>query len=222
MMAAGDPGPGGDEVYELYWRERTGAFAPAAVMAELEIPYEGIHLDKASREHEGAAFRALNPMAQIPVLILPGGVSMTESAAISLYLAETRPDSGLAPLPDDPIRPSFLSWLSFAQCNLYETDLRYFYAERYTSDPGGAAGVQQAAGERYDRLWDMTAQAIQGAFFFGARFTMLDIYLAMLAAWHVDPSALYERLPKVGALVEATVARPATGKVWHDYGMHQR
>ncbi len=207
-------------MYKLYWMERTGAFAPAAVMAELDIPYEGICLDQHGLKSDH--FRARNPMAQIPVLILPDGSSMTESGAISLYLAETKPESGLAPALDDPIRPRFLHWLSFAQVNLYETVLRYFYAERYTSDPAGAPGVQQAAGERFDRLWAMTAEAIQGPYFFGDRFTILDIYLAMLAAWHIDPPALYARLPKVGALVEATVARPAAGKVWRDYGMDQR
>ncbi len=209
-------------MYKLYWRPRSGAFAPAAVMAELDIPYEGIQLDEANREHEGAAYRAQNPMAQTPLLVLPDGGVMAESGAISLYLAETKPQSGLAPTPDDPIRPHFLRWLSFAQVNLYETVLRYYYTERYTSDPGGAPGVKQAANERTERLWDMTAEAIQGPFFFGNRFTVLDIYLAMLAAWHSDPLALYERLPKVGAMVDATVARPASGKVWHDYGMRER
>ncbi len=207
-------------MYKLYWRERTGAFAPAAVMAELDIPCEGIRLDQDGLK--SAAFRAQNPMAQIPVLILPDGSSMTESGAISLYLAETQPESGLAPMPGDPIRSRFLHWLSFAQVNLYETVLRYFYSDRYTSDPAGAAGVKQAADERLDRLWAMTAEAIQGPFFFGERFTVLDIYLSMLAAWHMDPPALFKRLPKVGALVEATVARPATGEVWRRYDMHQR
>ena len=207
-------------MYKLYWRQRTGSFAPAAVMAELEIPYEAILLEKDGKN--AAVLHEQNPMAQIPLLILPDGSAMTKSGAISLYLAETRPDSGLALRTDDPLRPHFLRWLSFVQVNLYETVLRYYYNERYTSDPAGAPGVRQAAAERIERLWDMVAEEIQGPFFFGNRFTVLDIYLAMLAAWHSDPSALYGRLPKVGALVEATVARPATGKVWHDYSMHKR
>jgi len=209
-------------VYKLYWRERTGAFAPAAVMAELDIPYEAVKIETKTRQHESAEYRKLNPMAQIPLLILPDGSTMTESGAIALYLAETKPDFGLAPTPDDPIRAQFLRWLSFAQVNLYETDLRYFYADRYTTDPAGAEGVKQAAAERTDRLWDMTAEAIRGPFFFGARFTLLDNYLAMLAAWHHEPPTLYLRLPKVGALVEAVAARPATAKVWHQYHMHAK
>ena len=207
-------------MYKLYWRERTGAFAPAAVMEELGIPYEAIRVDEDGRK--SASYLAKNPMAQIPLLILPDGSGMTESGALALYLAETKPDSDLAPKPGDPLRAPYLRWMSFAQVNLYETILRYTYADRYTSDPAGVRGVKQAAAERHDRLWDMTAEAIQGPFFFGPRFTVLDIYLAMLSAWHMEMPATCARLPKLDALVEAAIARPATGKVWREYHMHAR
>ncbi|MFQ5775979.1 MAG: glutathione S-transferase family protein [Kiloniellaceae bacterium] len=210
-------------MHKLYWRERTGAFAPAAVMAELDIPYEGIHLDKETREHEGAAYRALNPMAQIPTLILPDGQVMTESAAIALHLAETKPDSGLVPPVGDPRRPGLLRWLFFAQSNIYETDLRFTYSQRYTADPDGVEGVRQAAYGRFERLWDMVAGAIgRGPFFFGDAFTLLDIHLAMLATWHYDPPALYGRHRVVKRLVDAVTARPAIAPVWRQYGMDRK
>ena len=210
-------------MYKLYWRERTGAFAAAAVMAELEIPYEGIHISTDNDEHRTAAYRALNPMAQIPTLVLPDGQAMTESAAIALYLAETRPESGLVPAADDPRRAPFLRWLVFAQCNLYETGLRVYYADRYSTDPDGADGVRQAALTRIELLWDMVADAIDGGpFFFGARFTLLDIYLAMLTAWHDDPPALLQRRPPLARLVEATAARPAIAPIWRQHSMDRR
>ncbi len=207
-------------MYKLYWRERTGAFAPAAVMEELGIRYEAIHLEE--QGHTTAEFRAKNPMAQIPLFILPDGSAMTESGAIALYMAETKPESGLAPLPDDPVRAQFLRWFTFAQVNLYETNLRYHYSDRYTSDPAGAEGVKRAAAERLDRLWDMTATAILGPFYFGSRFTLLDIYLTMLVGWQIEPPALLKRQPKIAKLVDATLARPAIGEVWRRYDMHKR
>lgn len=209
-------------MYKLYWRERTGAFAPAAVMAELDMPYEAIKIETKTRQHESAAYRALNPMAQIPTLVLPDGSVMTESAAIALFLAESEPKAGLAPPVGDPRRAAFLRWLFFAQTNIYETDLRFTYPARYTSDPNGAEAVAAAARARFDGLWDMTAAAIAGPFFFGKDFTLLDIYLAMLATWHYDPPALYANYAAVRRLVEATAARPATGKVWRQYHMHAK
>lgn len=209
-------------MYKLYWRERTGAFAPAAVMAELGIPYEAIKLDKARREHEGAAYRALNPMAQIPTFVLPDGAVMTESAAIALYLAQTKPDGGLLPAIADPRYPQLLRWLFFAQTNIYETDSRFSYPARYTADPNGAEGVAAAARDRTDGLWDIVADAIAEPFFFGADYTLLDIYLAMLATWHYDPPALYARHPAVHRLVGAVTARPAIAPLWRQYHMHEK
>lgn len=209
-------------MYKLYWRERTGAFAPAAVMAELDIPYEAIKVETKTRQHESAQYRAINPLAQIPALILPDGSVMTESAAIALYLAESKADNGLVPPVGDARRAAFLRWLFFAQTNIYETDLRFTYADRYTSDPNGAAGVAEAARARFDRLWDMTAEAVAGPYFFGKDFTLLDIYLAMLAAWHYDPPEFLAENAVIRRLVEATAARPATGKVWRQYHMHAK
>src|SRR5690606_34191718 len=42
---------------------------------------------------------ALNPLAQIPTLVLPSGEVMTESAAITLYLADLAGDGTLVPAP---------------------------------------------------------------------------------------------------------------------------
>jgi len=51
---------------------------------------------------------ALNPLAQIPTLVLPSGEVMTESAAITLYLADLAGDGTLVPAPGDPARAKFL------------------------------------------------------------------------------------------------------------------
>ncbi|RMD63520.1 MAG: glutathione S-transferase family protein [Alphaproteobacteria bacterium] len=212
--------------YRLYWSERTGAFAPAAVMAELELPCEAVRIEKAAREE--AAYRALNPMGQIPTLVLPDGRVMSESAAIVLYMAQQVPDSGLVPKASEAIHPLFLRWLFFCQCNLYETVLRFAYPARYTDgdDVAAVADVRSAAAARMDALWDIVAAAIGDGsdsgppYFFAARFTVLDIYIAMLSAWHPDPPALLRRLPVLARLVGATVARPAIAPLWRTYHMH--
>lgn len=206
-------------MYKLYWRERSGAFAPAAVMAELDIRYEAIHLDKESRAHERDDYMALNPLGKIPTLILPGGGIMTESAAIALFLAEERPETGLAPPVGDRRRPQLLRWLFFAQCNIYETDLRFTYPDRYTTNPKGGDGVAEAARRHFAGLWRVVAAEIQGPFFFGEEMTVLDIYLAMLGTWHNDPPALYRDHPAVGRLVEAVATRATIAPVWHQYAM---
>jgi GST-like protein len=40
----------------------------------------------------------VNPLGQVPALVIPGGEVMTESAAILIWLADRYPDAALAPL----------------------------------------------------------------------------------------------------------------------------
>ena len=63
----------------------------------------------------------VNPIAQIPTLILPDGAVMTESAAITLLLAEATGRDDLAPGAAAPERARFLRWLIFMVTNIYPT-----------------------------------------------------------------------------------------------------
>ena len=44
--------------------------------------------DIAKDEHQSAGFLSVNPMGQIPALVLPDGTLMTESAAMLLHLTD--------------------------------------------------------------------------------------------------------------------------------------
>ena len=86
-------------MYRLYWARNTGAFAPEAAMTLAGVPFERLAVDTDAGEHQGEAYRRLNPMGQVPLLILPDGTAMTESAAMLLHLADRFPEAGLAPAP---------------------------------------------------------------------------------------------------------------------------
>jgi glutathione S-transferase len=209
--------------FTLYWRKRTGAFAPAALLAEARQRWTGVYVDSAKGENLSQEYRRLNPMARIPTLILPDGQVMTESLAMVLHLAEFFEEAELLPPVGDRDRPQALRWLAFAAVNLYETDLRFSYPVRYTAEADGAEGVREAAGREFDRQWAMVAEALEqrgeGPFFLGKRYSALDPYYAMLAVWHERPKELLARHPRLAALVEATASRPAIAPLWHEYDL---
>ena len=49
----------------------------------------------------------VNPLRQVPALVLPSGEIVTESAAILIYLADLHPQARLAPLNDPSARNIF-------------------------------------------------------------------------------------------------------------------
>lgn len=202
-------------MYRIYWRRNTGAFAPQVVLEQAGVPYELVLVDTEKGEHKQPAYLKINPQGRVPALVLPDGGIMTESAAMVLYLADRHGSGRLAPGPDDPDRPRFLRWLFFMASNLYEADLRAYYAERYSTEEGTAAGIKAAAVRDMDALWDMVEAALEpGPYLLGERASVLDPYMAMLASWHPDVEGLLGRLPRLKRAYELTLARPVVAKVW--------
>lgn len=132
-------------------------------------------------------FLELSPLRQVPVLTLPDGRSITESAAMLIYLADANPGSGLAPAPTAPDRAEFLRALLLQATALYPALLRWFYSERGTVDPAGREAVKEAAVAEADRYLLVIDRALEGRDWpaRGDSMTVADIYLLMLAHGHL-------------------------------------
>lgn len=72
---------------KLYGGARSRASIVQWYLEELEIPYEFVMLDMQAGEHLEPAFRQINPFGKVPAIV-DGDVTLWESGAILLYLAE--------------------------------------------------------------------------------------------------------------------------------------
>jgi glutathione S-transferase len=195
-------------MFKLYTSAGTGGFAAHAVLEEAGARYRIIAVDTRAGDHRTAKFLKLNPMAQVPVLELPNGEVMTESAAMVIYLCDRL--GVLAPAPGSRNRARFLRWLLFLAVNTYTADLRAYYSDRFSTVPGDVTGIRAAALADMDRQFAMVDKAIgAGPFMLGRSFSALDIYLAMLVYWHPEPDAIVKRHRNIGRLVERVKARKA-------------
>ncbi|OAB57782.1 hypothetical protein AY599_14545 [Leptolyngbya valderiana BDU 20041] len=208
---------------KLYWNVRCGSFAPEAVAAEAGLSFERVLADFRSDAPEYAELRALNPMGQVPTLVLDDGRVITESAAICLWFADLTPEACLLPPRDDPDRAWVLRWLLFLACEAYPADLLETYPERYTTDRDAAAAVRAAGSARIDRDWEIVEAAMgEGPYLLGEAFSVFDPYAAMMLAWYRDPKTLLARSPKLARLLEAVVARPRIAPLWAEYDLGNR
>ena len=132
-------------MYTLYWARETGAMAPQIILEEAGASYERVVLDYEEGEETQTEYLAINPRGQIPALGLPDGSVMTESAAIVLHIAESHPEVGMLPMAGSVERAQVYRWLFYAVANLYETDLRLYYSDRYTADAACAESVEVSA-----------------------------------------------------------------------------
>jgi GST-like protein len=145
---------------------------------------------------------ALNPAAQVPTLVTPGGEVMTESAAIALLLSELYPDAGLCPAPGSPERARFLRWLVWIVAQVYPTFALTDYPGRWAPE-AEAAFAARALAHRQD-LWRLFEAAVRpGPWSLGETFSALDIYLAVMVRWRPGVDWFADHCP----LVLATARR---------------
>src|ERR1700733_15180709 len=197
--------------YRLYARQGAGSLAPQMLLEEIGAAYELVWVSKAAAEIE--AFRRVSPAAKIPVLGLPDGTVVSESAAILIHLTNAHPAAALAPVAGSSAHAQFLQWMVFLSANAYEAALRFFYPDRYS-----AAGEAAAAQIKSKALADWTSHlevvhAALSPYVLGAQPSAADHYLYMLASWYpLDDATLASRLPKLRQHAELVRHRPATRK----------
>jgi GST-like protein len=139
---------------------------------------------------------------------------MTESAAITLHLADATGRHDIVPAPDHPQRAVFLRWLLFIVANIYPT---YTYADdpaRFVQDQAARESFKSAVDEHAKALYRQLDTAAQGPWFLGATFSALDIYIATLTHWRPGRAWFLTHTPKLGAIAQQTERLPALAAVW--------
>jgi len=185
-------------------------------LEEIGATYERVWIPN---ESAGSAdWLAISPTGRVPVLALPDGTLMFESAAMLIHLALAHPDAALAPRPGTSQHARFLQWMVFLSANVYEAVLRIYYSNRYSAegDAHAAAIRERASAESLGHL--SLIEKSLSPYLLGATYSIADVYLVMLASWLPGEKAdLYARLPALGALVRAVAARPAYRKTDADH-----
>lgn len=114
-------------MYTLHYAPDNASIIIELVLRAAGIPYQTALVNRATREQDSPAYRAINPAGLIPALITPHG-PISETAAILLWLSDTHQ---LGPGPADPARVPLLKWLFFLS-NTAHADLRQiFYQQLY-------------------------------------------------------------------------------------------
>ncbi len=204
-------------MYKLYGWKLSGSLATEAALNEAGADYEIIPVNIRAGEQHEAEYGRINPRRQVPALALPDGSVMTEGAAILLHIADAHPQSRLAPPPGRSERAQHDRWLFFFAVNVYEGELRKLNPQNYVTSADCAEAVKTVADSYVEMHYRIFEEALgDGPYTFGDTFTVLDIYVWMLAQW-MPPDWLAEVCPKINRLVESAKARPNIAPVqkWH-------
>ncbi len=202
--------------YTLYSRYNAGSLAPQIVLEEIGAPYQLQWVGTGTDELE--RYSRINPAAKIPALRLPDGTTISESAAILVYLAQAHPAAGLAPALGTGAHALFLQWMVYLSANVYESALRLYYPDRYsTAGPAAADAIKAQALDDYGRHLERIHDAL-APYVLGSALSAADPYLYMLASWYPGGvEALATRLPKLSRHADLIRGRAASRKAEADH-----
>ena len=204
-------------MYKLYGWKLTGSLASEAALKEVGEEYEIIPINIRAGEQHSEGYGLINPTRQVPSLELPDGSVMTEGAAILLHIADSHPDSNLAPTPGTSERAQHDRWLFFFAVNVYEGELRKINPQDYVDSENCSDAVKTAANRYVEKQYRIFEDALgEGPYTFGEPFTVLDIYVWMLAQW-MPLEWLEKECPKINRLVETAKLRTKIAPIqkWH-------
>ncbi len=154
----------------------------------------------------------VNPLAQVPTLLLDDGSVMTESAAIMLWLCETMPEL----VPSEPAaRAQFYRWMVFVPANLYAVfPFRDFPAKWVDGDDAQEA-FRNRLTERLQHFWKILEASLHPSpYLLGASMSALDVYVAMVSRWTPGRKWFAQNCPGLMGAVQLTEQHPVVAKVW--------
>lgn len=172
-------------MYKLFYYPRNASWAPHLVLAEMDVEFELILVDRKSNQQKSAEYLALNPTGRIPTLV-DKDLVIFESAAICLYLCDRHPESGLIPCATSPLRAIFYQWLFYLNSTIQPELMVYFYPQKHTTSEQ-TNDIVQVQELRVTEMFSLVDKALEGKdFLVGDSITVCDYFLFMLCHWASD------------------------------------
>jgi glutathione S-transferase len=189
---------------KLYYAPGACSLSPHIVASELglDVQLEKVDL-KAHVAANGADYFAINPKGYVPALQMENGEILTEGPAIVQYLADRKPESGLAPANGTTERYRLQEMLGYINSEIHKTYSTLFNAKTTPE-------VRQEKTEYLAKRYELIEKQLAGHdYLFGNRFTVADAYLFTVTNWAHHLKVDLSAFPNLTAFQKRVAARPA-------------
>jgi len=188
---------------KLYYSPGACSLSPHIVAREAGIPIE---LKKTSAKDKtiegGGDFWKVNGKGYVPALELDDGQVLTEGPAIVQYLADLKPETGLAPKAGTFERARLQEWLNFLTAEVHKGFSPLF---RPNTPDAYKPIVKENLATRFDWL---DKQLAGKDYLLGKSFSVADAYLFVLLGWTKPTQIDLARWPNLAAVHARVAARP--------------
>lgn len=198
----GDPPFGEAHTMKLYFAPDTCSLSPHIVLQELGLPYELVRVNnRTKRTSAGEDFLAINPKGYVAALELDTGEVLTEGPAIVQYLADLKPEAGLAPAAGTLARVRLQEWLNFITSEVHAGSSPLFNRAL----PEEALAIFRD--RLFRRLGFIEVSLASRDYLVGDGFTVADAYLFTVLGWMKGFSIDLDRWPAMARYTQRIGAR---------------
>ncbi len=188
----------------LFYSTGACALSPHIVAQEAGIELRLQKVDLKTKTIASAGdFFAINPKGSVPALELDNGEILTEGPVIAQYLADLKPEKGLAPAAGTFERYRLQEWLGYINSELHKT-----YSPLFRADTPAETRAERLA--YLNKRYALVEKRLEGRpYLLGAAFTAADAYLFTITNWAAHVKLDLTPFPNLRAFQERVAARPA-------------
>ena len=188
---------------KLYYAAGACSLSPHIVALEAGIAVELEKVDtKAKRTASGEDYWQINPKGYVPALQLDNGELLTEGTAIVQYLADLKPESGLAPANGTTARYRLQETLGYINSELHKS-----YTPLFKPDTPDA--VRDDRKDYLRKRYALLDQHLaKHDWLIGEQFTAADAYLFTVTNWAQHVSLDLSDFPAILAFQQRVSSRP--------------
>ena len=189
---------------KLYYSPGACSLSPNIVAHEAGIPVELVKIDNKAKTFAGGGdFWKVNPKGYVPALEIAPGEVLTEGPAIVQYLADQKPQSGLAAPNGTLERYRQQEMLGYINSEIHKSYSPLFYPDT----------PQQTKDDRHAYLKKRYAyldkQLAGRDYLFGDKFSVADAYLFTVTNWAQYVKLDLAEFANLAAFQKRVAARPA-------------
>lgn len=199
--------------YRLLGCKGCGSAIVECAFAVADIPLACEEVDYGGGSPTRARLLEVNPLGQVPALVLPSGEIMTESLAIVQHVHDLAPKAGLVPAASDAARTAWLRWSVFVVSALYPTWTYGDEPGKWVEEPKGAKQLREATDRHRLALWQQVEEAAKAPWFLGERMSALDLYIAVMTNWRPGRKWFAANTPKLDAIAKKAAATEKVAEV---------
>jgi glutathione S-transferase len=200
---------------KLYYVPITRSFRVRWLLEEAGEPYELARISFRSGDHKRPEYLAVHPLGSVPALV-DGDLTIIESNAICMHIADKHIAKGLAPPLGTPERAAYYQWMEYATATLEPlVDPAFHRGLRAKPDERASIATAEELSKLARAAAPVAAVIEKQGFLAGPALTAADVVLGGVLQW-ADSVDLLRNLETLKGYLARLRERPAFARAAAD------